>query len=415
MNAVAQVPSAAPAATFVPLAAPAPGGAAPPAIPGLPSPLLDGLEPSDALGQMLAAIQRSGEATTTMTESQIQAAKNAVRQQLDQYLEQLRQAVEAAQKAKEDHDDGGLFGSIVDFVADAVGSVLGTILDFAWDSITLPVNVTADIVTHLGDTQAMLHSIGSEVAALGENGDVANSVKGFATGVIKFAADFAAFEAKLAGALASGLTGANVWDAVKDQAGQLWGSLKSNIIDNPQFWEVVGTVGKIAAVAGAIVSGGALGWVAVGLIALTELDKKTNFVEKAVGKDAAPWVKVGIGVATMIVTGAASLSGSLGTGFKADLASTVKTVQGMTAVVQGGGAVVQGVRTIENANDRANELERQADLQSTLNRMQQLNQLVSELLDTLGDQNDDKKTDRDLASGLVQTQTATQTAALMPA
>jgi hypothetical protein len=404
MTAVAPVAVASPGPILV---APPPA-ALPSAIPGLPSPLLAGLEPNDALAQMLLAIQRSGETSAQMTETEIQSARTAVQQQLDKYLEQLRQAIEAAEKAKEEHDDGGFFGSIVNAVADVVGTVLGTVLDFQWDAFTLPFKAVADIATHLDDPASMLRSMQSDALALGQNGDVANSVHGFSTGVIKFAADFSAWSAKLTAALASGATGNGVWDAIKDQTRQLWTSLKSNILDNPQFWEVVSTVGKAAAVAGAVASGGALAWVAVGLIAVSELDKQTGIIEKTVGRDAAPWVRLGIGIATTVLAGFDTGSGS-------DLASAIKTVQGATAMVQGVGAVVQGVRTIRDANDRADEIDRQANLQATLNRMQQLNRLVSDLLDILGAKKDDQKTEQELGSDLVQTQSAMQDAAIMPA
>jgi hypothetical protein len=147
-------------------------------------------------------------------------------------------------------------------------------------------------------------------------------------------------------------------------------------------------------------------------MALTELDKQTGFIEKAVGKDAAPWVRVGLGVAAMVLTGAAAMSG---TGAEPGFASAIKMVQGATTMVEGAGAVFHGVRTIIDANDRADEIDRQADIQATLNRMQQLNRMVDDLLELLGTKNDDNKTTQELGSDLVQTQTAMNSATLMPA
>src|SRR5262249_55195536 len=101
---VAAVPVAAPPPPIpVPLATPAPSQAG---IAGLLPSIFTGLHPDDALGQMLFAIQKSGENNMAMTETRIQAARQAVRQQLDKFLDQLRQSLEAAKKAKED-DDGG--------------------------------------------------------------------------------------------------------------------------------------------------------------------------------------------------------------------------------------------------------------------------------------------------------------------
>jgi hypothetical protein len=160
-------------------------------------------------------------------------------------------------------------------------------------------------------------------------------------------------------------------------------------------------------------SGGLLAAVAVGaLVALSEIDKKTNFIEKVVGEKAAPWVRLGIGVATTALGGLAA-AGFFGGG--ANLGSAANTLQGATALVGGGSAVLEGVHTIAQASEQADDLRRQANLQDTLNRMQQMNRLVSQLLDTLGDENDDVKNERDLAGGIWQTQAATQSAAIMPA
>jgi hypothetical protein len=378
----------------------------------LPPPLVVGLEPDDALSQMLLAIQRTGEADMAMTETQIQAARTAVREQLDKYLEQLKQALEAAQKAQEENDDGGFFGSIFDAIGDAVGAIVGTVLDFQWDAFTLPFKTVFDVATHLNDPQAILTSIQSDVLALGKNGDVADSVKGFTSGVVSFTADLSTFAARLtAEVAAAAVTGNNVWDAMKGQVGQLWSSLKSNILDNPQFWEVTGAIAKGAAIAAAVASGGVLAWAAVGLMLVSELDKQTGFIEKTVGKDAAPWVKLGIGVATALCVGFSSAPDQLGASF----GKVLQTVQGATGVVQGAGAIYKGIRAYEDAQDRADEVDRQADLQATLNRMQQLDRLTSELLDLLGDQNDDQKTNQELGSDLVQTRAATENAVIMPA
>lgn len=385
-------------------------------IAGLHPPILAGLGPDDALGQMLFAIQRSGENNMAMTETRIQSARQAVREQLDKFMEQLQASLDAAKKAEE--DDGGLFGDIIDFIGDALGAIVGTIADFAWDTITLPIDVAADIVTHLDDPGSILSSIKGDLLDLVRNGDVADSVSGFTSGIVKFTGDVATFAARLATEMTeAAVTGKNVWDAVKGEAARLWDSLKTNILENPQFWEVMSVVGKAAAVAGAVLSGGTLACVAVGLLVLSEVDKRTGFIESAVGKDAAPWVRLGIGLAAMVCTGFSAFSSGgadLGSGFDS-LSPAVHTVQGATTLIEGVGTIYQGYRIIEDSQQRADDLDRKADMQATLNRMQQLQRMVTDLLDLLRDQNEDQKTDRGLASDLVQTQAATNSAAIVPA
>src|SRR5262249_42058056 len=136
-----------------------------------------------------------------------------------------------------------------------------------------------------------------------------------------------------------------------------------------------------------------------------------GFIEKTVGKDAAPWVKVGLGGAAMVLTGAAALSGP---GAAAQLASAIKTVQGATTMLEGAGAIFHGVGTITGAHGRADEMDGRAGIQSTLNRMQELKRLVDDLVELLGTKNDDSTTTQELGSDQAQAQAAANSATLVP-
>src|SRR6185503_19726852 len=133
------------------------------------------------------------------------------------------------------------------------------------------------------------------------NGDVAESVHGFTSGVLEFTADLAAFGVKLTAALTEATaTGRDPMAALEDPLKALWSSCKKNILDNPDFWEVAGVVAKAAVIAGAAASGGVLGAAALVALAALELDQRTGFIEKAVGEKAAPWVRLVIGIAASL-------------------------------------------------------------------------------------------------------------------
>jgi hypothetical protein len=368
----------------------------------LPTPLLDGLDPRDALSVMLMSIERSSQTSMATSEQKIRATKKDISAQLDEYLTKLRDAIQAA---KEEEDDGGWFGSIVSCVADVVGSIVGAIADVFCDYVAFPIEATVDIATNLGNAQAMMSALASDVADFGKTGEAGQAVKGFASGVTKFAADVAVFQAKLAVAMGkAAATGGDVLDAVKDDLKQLGKSLDKNIISNPDFWKVVSAAAKVAAVAGAVATGGALAVACVALMALDELDSRTGIIARAVGPDAAPWVRAGVKIGAAVAGGLAAGGAPAG---------VARTFEKGTQIVEGAGIVAAGVRAKIAADKEGDELDRQADLTATLNRMQQLQRLCEDLLDTLTDKNKDHTTNQELGSELVQTQSATELAAVV--
>ena len=374
----------------------------------LPPPEGTAAEPADLLATLMLLMEEQSALTMGATENKIEAARGQLKEQLEQFLKQLKEALEAARKAKQEDDDGGLFGDIVDFVADIVGDLAGTIADFVVDAVEMPVELTVAFAKNLGDGRMLLQSIRGQLVELTSNGGVAADVDGFSEGVIKFAADLAValpkLEATIARAIASG---ENVWEAIEGDAQELWHSFEKNILANPQFWAVASAVAKGLAVATAVVSGGTLSAVALGLMVLSELDARTDFVTKLVGEDAAPWVKIGIGVATSLCLGIGAAAGSanpLLTGLNASV-----------GIVSGAGQVYQGYQAIRTADLRADELEREAALTQTLNRMQQLQRLIEGLLGELGEQAEDRTTVRELGSEIAQTQAATSAALIIRA
>jgi hypothetical protein len=143
----------------------------------------------------------------------------------------------------------------------------------------------------------------------------------------------------------------------------------------------------------------------VGVFLLCELDQRYGFIEKAVGKDAAPYVRLGLQLGSAVLLGCAG----------AGTDSWVQTLKSGAAVAQGGAAVYQGARTIAEGHEQARELDRQADLQTTLNRMQQLERLIEQIVAGLEEEGDHKKTTSELGTGLAQTQAAMNSAAVMRA
>jgi hypothetical protein len=389
--------------------APVHTGAPATSIPGLPFPLFDGAEPNDALSMMLMAMERSGQIAMEGTETRIRHARAALKEQLDAFLQKLQESLEAAKRAQEEEDDGGFFGYIVDAVADVVATIVGTIADFTCDMITTPLELTIDVAKNLGDTQALLAAVRSDMLDLVENGEVADSVGGFTSGVLAFTGDLAVFGAEVSAALAeAAATGKDPMAALEDPLKALWSSCKRNILDNPQFWEVAGVVAKAAAVAGAVATGGVLGAAALVALAALEVDQRTDFIEKTVGEEAAPWVRLGLGVA-------ASTCLAIGATGSSELGNMVRIVNGTTSIVQGAGSAYQGYRTIVSGQERGDEIDRQTHLQTMRNRMDQLQRLVSSLIDLLGEQNEDRNTRQQIGTDLVATKASMQQAALFPA
>lgn len=361
----------------------------------------------DALTQLLIALKGASDAGMATSELRIEGVRDELKAQLEDFLEKVR---EAAEKLREAEDDGGgWFGSLIDDIGSALGAALGTIADAAVDLVKSPYDVTKAVVENFGDAQAMLNALGTVSLDLVRNGSTAADVKGFTEGVVGFCGDLQEYLARLpAEAGYAAVAGRNPFEAFKNDAQKVLQSLKHNILDNAAFWAVTGNLAKGVAAAAAVMSGGALGIVAVGLMVLLEAEKGTGGLEKLVGEKAAPWVRLGIAVAASACLGVSAFGSSAGNG-------VLSTMKFTSSLVQSGGTVYQGYRTIKQAARDADQLDAQADILASMNRMQQLQRLLDRLLGSLKE--DAKSADQFVERGasLIQTQAASNAAAVMPA
>jgi hypothetical protein len=368
----------------------------------LPEPTVSVGSPADLVATLMAMMQEMAELASTEGQARLRMTHDKLDEQLGKLMAQVAKALEAARRAQEKHHHGGWLSDLVSSVADVTGEIVGTLADFTVDSVTMPFDVAAAAAEGKNVLQAIKHELGQ----LATNGDTANTLKSFTAAVLKVDAALIEFTMTLGVAMAEAATnGESVWQAVKDQAGRLWDTFRQEILDNPKFWDVVGWVAKGASVAMAVMSGGTLAWLAVGVLCLSEADQRYGFIEKALGKEASIYLRLGLQL------GAALLLGFAG----ADTAGWVRMLQGGLAVAQGGAAVCQGARTIEEGRRQAANLERQANIEATLHRMQQLQRLIDEIVADLKEDSRERKSANELVAGLAQTQAAMNGAAIMRA
>jgi hypothetical protein len=340
---------------------------------GLPSPTLEALDPSDPMGQLMAMLERMNELSTRQTERELKQAGEQMKEQLDKFLKLMADAIRRAQQAGKKKKKKGFFKKLSSSICNSVASAVGGTLGKALATVTMSPSLE-------------------------------KKIEGFTRGALQFSADLAAFNAKLAIALASdGPDFEKAWDDVKAEAKELWGSFQENCLENPDFMEIVGYVAKAAAVAGAIGSGGALAPVAIGIIVALEVDSRTNFIEDTFGEEAAPFIRGGLAVGAAVIVGSG------------DSGAAVKYLQAGTAVIQGASDVNAGIKMLEEGKRQARELNHQADLMETLNRMQQFQRLIDDLLAEMEDHAENKNRNRQLSTGIVEVQAATQEAMILRA
>jgi hypothetical protein len=360
----------------------------------------------DPMSELMMALQKQSDASLSLSTIRIQDTRGALNDQLEQYLEKVKEICKKLEAAKAEEDDGGWFSDCFDFVGDLVGELVGTLVDLQVDLITLPVDLGVDVVKNINDPAAMMQAMQSTCGQLAENGTVADDVHGFTKGVVAFTADLTELTARLQVDLAKGaLTGEGLGQAIGGDLKKLWGSLKSNVLDNPHFWAVTGAVAKGVAVAGAVMTGGALAPVAIGLMVLMEADQRTGFIEKLAGKELAPWVRMGLAV------GAAACLGFAG-GSDSRLLDALRLATGL---VQGAGNIYSGYQAIVSANEQADAIDDQAELTTSMNRMQRLQRLLESLLSSLDDDAKSNEQTKKLGASLIQTQVATNAALILPA
>mgnify|MGYP003454674915 FL=1 len=336
---------------------------------GLPPPTLDALNPSDPLGEMMAILERINQTSTRHTELQLRSAGTKLQGQLDKYLKMIADGIRRAQQAKKKKKKKGLLGKI----AGSVGSVVGSV-------------------------------VGKLVATVTMSPSLEKKIEGFTKGAMAFSADLAAFNAKFAIALASeGPDVEAAWAEAKSQAKELFESFKENCLENPDFMEVVGLLAKAGAIAAAVGSGGTLAVLAVAAIMLCEADRKWNLAEEVCGKDAAPWVRLGMNLAATALTGAAGGDSAIG------------YLTGGASILKGAADINEGIKMLDAGKQEAAELRHAANLQETLNRMHAYQRMIDELLVDMADHGENQNRSRTLSNGVVQIQAATFDALILRA
>jgi hypothetical protein len=289
---------------------------------------------------------------------------------------------------------------VLDFIGEVVGVVLGTIVDLGVDIVTMPFDAVAAVAQGKNFFEAMA----SEFGELASNGKVSESVRDFTKGAVKFTGALVECEVRTGVALAeAAATGKSCSATLEENFKRLGDSFDANIVSNPAFLEVAGWIAMAASTAVAVASGGTLAGLAVATMVFCELDKRYGMTEKLVGKEAAPWVKLGLNVAVIAST------------LFLNPAGDAAKLKGCVSILQGGTALAQGVRTIVEGNRQADELDRSADMQSTLNRMQQLQRMLDDLLSDLEEESDRSNQNMNAGAEASQTQAATYQAAVMKA
>ena len=368
----------------------------------LPIPDLEGGVPLDVLSQMLFSLERQNQSSLKLNLEELKAAQGRMEELQRQLAEQLQRALEAARKAKK--KKGGWFSRTIGSAVDHVAKIVGKVVEVHKDVLVLPVDVAVSFSKNIGNPEALLQSLRQDLAELSKDSEVEQAVTGFVAGTTKFVGDLMAFQVVLLTALAEGaVQGTSPANALKQQAEELWHSLETNILDNPDFWKVAERLAQAAAVAGAVASGG-LALVAVGLVLALEADNRYQFIEEVAGEKAAPWVRLGLAVA------ATALAGT-GSGTEA----VTRWIQTATGVVQGAGQAYQGYRIRQEADRHADALKRDADVQQTLHRIQEVHRLIEALIELYEQRSDQRTRSVDASVGLVETQNSTEAALVLPA
>jgi len=373
---------------------------------GLPTPLLCGGEPTDVLGMMMAAVERMSLISGDEAEKRIQDNHAKLDKAMDDFMDKISQALEAARKAAKAKKKKGLFGKIAGAVGGIAAKIVGATVDFVKDTIKAPFEMGYSFAKNGATLDAFKASLEHQFNELTTNGDWANSVEKFTAGVVQFAADYADFAVACSTVAARAVaTGESPIELLKEEAIQLWESLSDNILANEGFWDVIEPLAKATAVAAAIGTGGALGFVAVGVMMMLEIDSKTSFLDKAIGEDVAPYVRVGMGVGV-------SASVAFGGG---EVSNLVKYLGGTKEVLGGLAQVDQARINLKEAKLAKEDALRDADMQQTLHRVRTLHQLADDLVEAFEEISQGRQTNHALFQSLAQGQNAAEAATVFRA
>ncbi len=366
-------------------------------------PAFGGDAPLDALGQLLLELEQQNQASLSVNIEAIATARERLEDLQRQLAEQLKKALEAAHRS---HKKKGWFSRTFGSIVNSVAKIFAKHIEVMKDIVVFPADVAMSFGKALANREALMQSLRDDLAEFNKSSETERALEGFTSGTLKFMGDVVAFECVVVAALAEGaVRGDPLAHAVGEQARQLYGSLQTNILDNPDFWTVVGKVAEAAAVAGALASGGALGIAAAALIVALEADKRYGFIEDSCGKEAAPWVHLGLTVAAGVATAGAAGGSS----------ETLRLIQLTAAALGGAGDIYVGIRTMQESRRQADEMYRQADMQETLNGIRENQRLIEALIDLYEEKNDNRTQTIESSVRLVETQANTERALVFQA
>lgn len=359
--------------------------------------------PSDALTEMLLALERQNQTSLELNLSEIKAARERIADLQRQLADELARALEAARRSQKKKKGwfSRTFGSVIDVVAKVVAKQTEAMKDV----VVLHADLAVSMVRHFHDREALFRSVKHDLLELSESSETERAVEGFTAGTLKFMGDVAAFQFVLVAALAENAVEGDALhqaarDALRDQTEKLWDSAETNILENPDFWTVTGRLAQGVAVTTALASGGSLAPVAVVLVLALEADNRFGYLEDVFGKEAAPWVRVGLHI------GAAASSGS-------SSSDVLKWMQVALLAIEGAGDVHRGVRTWQEGNRSGDELDRRADMQETLHQIQATQRLMDALIELYEEKSDHRTRTAEASADLVETQGQIQAALVL--
>lgn len=326
--------------------------------------------PSDALTEMLLALERQNQSSLELNLSEIKAARGRFAELQRQLADELARALAAARRPRKKK---GWFSRTFGGAIDVVAKVVAKQAEVMKDVVVVQVDLAVSMVKNFRDKEALFESLKSDLLELSESSETERAVEGFTAGTLKFMGDVAAFQFVLVAALAENAAEGDALkhaarDALRDQAEKLWHSAETNILENPDFWTVTGRLAQGVAVTSALASGGTLAPVAVALILALEADNRYGYLEEAFGKEAAPWVRVGLHVAASACSGSNSI----------DLLKWTKVA---LLTIEGAGALHRGVRARQEGQRQGDEFDRRADMQETLHQIQATQRLMDALIE----------------------------------
>lgn len=356
-----------------------------------------GETPSDALTELLLALERQNQSSLELNLSEIKAARTRFAELQRQLADELARALAAARRPKKKK---GWFSRTFGGAIDAVAKVVAKQTEVMKDVVVVQVDLAVSMFKHFHDREALFQSLKNDLLEFSESSETERAVEGFTAGTLKFMGDVAAFQFVLVTALAENAAEGDslrqaARDALKDQAQRLWHSAETNILENPDFWTVTGRLAQGVAVASAFASGGSLAPVAVALILALEADNRYGYLEDALGKEAAPWVRVGLHVAAAAASATSSNE-------------TLMWMKVALSVVQGTGEVHQGVRAWQEGQRQGDELDRRTDMQETLHQIQATQRLMDALIELYEEKSEHRTTTAKASVDLIDLRSRTE-------